>query len=125
MTDIKIVPANSKSQKKAFMMLPFDIYKNNKYWVSPLLTDMRYMFGLNGLFDSIIGNKGRHPFYEYGQMQLYLAYKDNRLVGRIAAINNDKYNEIHQQYKTGFFGFFECINDQNVANALFDTAKNG
>jgi GNAT superfamily N-acetyltransferase len=123
MTDIKIVPANSKSQKKAFMMLPFDIYKNNKYWVSPLLTDMRYMFGLNGLFDSIIGNKGRHPFYEYGQMQLYLAYKDNRLVGRIAAINNDKYNEIHQQYKTGFFGFFECINDQNVANALFDTAK--
>lgn len=124
MTNIKIVPINSKSQKKAFMMLPFEIYKNNKYWVSPLLTDMRYMFGLNGFFDSILGNKGLHPFYEYGQMQLYLAYKNNQLVGRIAAINNDKYNEIHQQYKTGFFGFFECINDQQVANALFDTAKN-
>ena len=123
MTNIKIVPANSKTQKKAFMMLPFEIYKNNKYWVSPLLTDMRYMFGLNGFFDSVLGNKGRHPFYEYGQMQLYLAYKNNQLVGRIAAINNDKYNEIHQQYKTGFFGFFECINDQQVANVLFDTAK--
>lgn len=123
MTNIKVVPINSKSQKKAFMMLPFEIYKNNKYWVSPLLTDMRYMFGLNGFFDSILGNKGRHPFYEYGQMQLYLAYKNNQLVGRIAAINNDKYNEIHQHYKTGFFGFFECINDQQVANALFDKAK--
>lgn len=123
MSSINIVPANSKSQKKAFMMLPFDIYKNNKYWVAPLLTDMRYMFGLNGLFDAVLGNKGKHPFYEYGQMQLYLAYKNNKLVGRIAAINNDKYNEVHTQYKTGFFGFFECINDQEVANALFDTAK--
>ncbi len=123
MSNIKIVPANTKAEKKIFMMLPFDIYKDNKYWVSPLLTDMRYMFGLSGFVDSLIGNKGTHPFYEYGQMQLYLAYKDKKLVGRIAAINNDKYNEVHTKYKTGFFGFFDSINDQNVANALFDAAK--
>ncbi len=123
MANIKVVPANTKAEKKQFMMLPFDIYKDNKYWVSPLLLDLRHIFGLNGFIDGLLGAKGKHPFYEYGQMQLYMAFKDNKLVGRIAAINNDKYNQVHTAYKTGFFGFFECINDQEVANALFDTAK--
>lgn len=122
---IKVVPANTKAEKKKFMMLPFDIYKDSPYWVSPLLMDMRHMFGLNTFVDGLLGAKGQHPFYEYGEMQLYMAFKDNKLVGRIAAIKNDRYNEhnIEDGGKTGFFGFFECINDQNVANALFDTAK--
>lgn len=124
MANIKITAANTKAEKKAFMMLPFDIYKDNKYWVSPLLLDLRHMFGLNGFIDGLLGAKGEHPFYEYGQMQLYLAYKENKLVGRIAAINNDTYNELRpEEGGTGFFGFFESINDQQVANALFDAAK--
>lgn len=124
MGQIKIIEANSKAQKKEFISLPFKIYKNNPYWVSPLLLDLRHMFGLNGFIDGILGAKGKHPFYEYGQMQLYMAYKGGELVGRIAAINNDKYNEVHpDEGGTGFFGFFECINDQEVANTLFDTAK--
>jgi len=57
-------------------------------------------------------------------MQLYLAYKDDKLAGTIAAINNDTYNELRpEEGGTGFFGFFECINDQDVANALFDAVK--
>jgi len=124
MAEIRIEPADSKAAKKTFMMLPFKIYKDNPYWVSPLLMDMRHMFGLNTFFDSLLGVKGKHPFYEYGQMQLFLAYKGNELVGRIAAINNDRYNEVHKsEGGVGFFGFFECINDQAVANALFDRAK--
>ncbi len=124
MANIKIKEANTKAEKKAFMMLPFEIYKDNKYWVSPLLLDLRHMFGLNGFIDGLLGAKGEHPFYEYGQMQLYLAYKENKLVGRIAAINNDTYNELRpEEGGTGFFGFFESINDQEVANALFDATK--
>ncbi|BDS15602.1 hypothetical protein [Aureispira anguillae] len=124
MAKLTIVPARTKAEKKAFMMLPFEIYKNNPYWVSPLLMDMRHMFGLNGFVDGLLGAKGEHPFYEYGQMQLFMAYKDGQAVGRIAAINNERYNEVHpEEGGTGFFGFFECINDQEVANALFDTAK--
>ncbi|MCH2022384.1 MAG: hypothetical protein MK207_07875 [Saprospiraceae bacterium] len=124
MANIQITEANTKAQKKAFMMLPFNIYKDNKYWVSPLLLDLRHMFGLNGFIDGLLGAKGKHPFYEYGQIQLYLAYKENKLVGRIAAINNDTYNELRpEEGGTGFFGFFECINDQEVANALFDAVK--
>lgn len=124
MAKLTIVPANTKAEKKAFMMLPFDIYKNNPYWVSPLLMDMRHIFGLNGFVDGLLGAKGQHPFYEYGQMQLFMAFKDGKAVGRIAAINNERYNEVHPDERgVGFFGFFECINDQEVANALFDKAK--
>ena len=93
MAEIKVYPALSKSERTAFMMLPFKIYKNNPYWVSPLLMDMRHMFGLNTFVDGLLGAKGKHPFLEYGQMELYLAYKDGKLVGRIAAINNDRYNQ--------------------------------
>ena len=70
MTNIKITEANTKAEKKAFMMLPFDIYKDNKHWVSPLLLDLRHMFGLNGFIDGLLGAKGEHPFYEFGQMCL-------------------------------------------------------
>ena len=121
---IDIREANSKQDKKKFMMIPFDIYKGSPYWVSPLLLDMRHMFGIHTKFDALLGAKGKHPFYEYGTMQLYIAYKDGKVAGRIAAIQNDRYNEVHpDEGGTGFFGFFECIHDQEVANALFDTAK--
>lgn len=124
MAKISVVPANTKAEKTAFMMLPFEIYKDNPYWVSPLLMDMRHLFGLNTFIDGLLGAKGKHPFFEYGQMQLFLAYKGSNLVGRIAAINNDRYNQVHpNEGGTGFFGFFECVNDQAVANALFDKAK--
>lgn len=125
MSSIVVRPANSKSEKKAFMMLPYSIYKNNSFWVPPLLMDMRYMFDIPTFIDGLLGNKGRHPFYEYGVMQLFIAYKDGEKVGRIAAVDNPRYNEYNSAEggDTGFFGFFECINDQKVANALFDTVK--
>jgi hypothetical protein len=49
----------------------------------------------------------KHPFYEYGTMQLFLAYKNEELVGRIAAITNSRYDKYHERSegKTGFFGF--------------------
>ena len=86
---IDIREANSKQEKKKFMMIPFDIYKGSPYWVSPLLLDMRHMFGIHTKFDALLGAKGKHPFYEYGTMQLYIAYKNGNVVGRIAAIQND------------------------------------
>lgn len=67
-------------------------------------------------------NKEKHPFYKHAQADFFLAEKNGQIVGRIAAIKNDLHNQHHND-KTGFFGFFECINDQQVANALFDTAK--
>ncbi len=111
---IQIVPVETPAQRKTFMMLPWKIYKNDPNWVPPLLMDLKKMF-----------NPAKHPFYEYGTMKLFLAYKNNELLGRIAAITNERFDHYHprENGKTGFFGFFESVNDQEVANALLDRAK--
>ncbi|MBP7215050.1 MAG: hypothetical protein KBA52_05400 [Candidatus Kapabacteria bacterium] len=63
-------------------------------------------------------NREKNPFFKHSEMQEFLAYRNNNIVGRIAAIKNDNHNITHND-KVGFFGFFESINDQEVANALF------
>lgn len=112
MSAIEIRPINldKSAERDAFIRFAWDIYKDDKYWVAPLWMDMRARLNR------------KHPFFEFGDMQLFMAYRDGKPVGRIAAVQNRRYNEVHQ-CKTGFFGFFECINDQAVANLLFDTAK--
>ena len=67
-------------------------------------------------------SKEKNPFFKHAETEYFLAEKNGELVGRIAAIKNDLHNKYHND-KVGFFGFFECINDQEVANALFDKAK--
>ncbi len=107
---VQITPVTTAAQKKAFIQFPWKLYANDPHWVAPLKGEIKKMF------------EPSHPFYEYGTMQLFLAYRNNEVVGRIAAIDNPLYNKAHNT-NTGFFGFFECINDQAVANALLDTAK--
>ena len=63
-----------------------------------------------------------HPFYEKNQAQTFLAYRDGKVCGRIAAIANQAHVDA-QGERRGFFGFFECIDDQEVANGLFDAAR--
>lgn len=63
----------------------------------------------------------KNPFFEHGAVQLFLAYKDGHIAGRIAAIENRLHNEFHGD-KVGFFGLFESIEDQEVASALLDAA---
>ncbi len=100
----------SKRDLKKFIKLPWKIYQKDKSWCPPFLFECKKMFS------------GKHPFYEYGEMALFLAEREGEVVGRIAAIKNGRYNAQHQD-KTGFFGFFEAIDDQAVANALLDGAK--
>ncbi len=111
-TTISIQAVNNKKQLKAFIHFPWKIYKDDPHWVPPLLMDMKRRF-----------NKKKDPFYEYGDLQPFLAYKDGEVVGRIAAISNSLYNKT-QDADTAFFGFFECVNDQEVANKLFQVAEN-
>jgi len=63
-----------------------------------------------------------HPFYKSAKAQTFLAMRDGSVLGRIAAILNRLHNEYHEQ-AVGFFGFFECIDDQDVANALLDAVR--
>ena len=92
-------------------MLPFELYRNDPNWVAPLIMDMKNMF-----------NPKKNPYYTHSEVQLYLAFDNNKLVGRVSAHTNRQHNAFHQD-KVGFFGFYESINDNNVCTALLDAAS--
>ncbi|HKI77589.1 MAG TPA: hypothetical protein VKA26_03520 [Ignavibacteriaceae bacterium] len=111
MSEIKIKTVGSKNEVMKFIKFPWKIYKDDPNWVPPLLMDKKKIL-----------NKEKNPFFQHAEAEYFLAERNGELVGRIAAIRNDLHNKYHND-NVGFFGFFECINDQEVANKLFDTAK--
>jgi len=112
MSKIEIKKVESGKDLDLFIKFPWTIYKNDPNWVPPLISSRKKLL-----------NKKKSPFFEHAAADYFLAYKDGKLSGTIAAIKNDLHNEYHKE-NIGFFGFFECIDDQEVANKLFDTAKN-
>ncbi len=111
MSEIKIRKVENKKDLNEFLKLPWKIYEGNSNWVPPLLYDQKKIL-----------NKKKNPFFNHADMDLFLAEKDGSVVGRIAAIKNELHNKEHND-KVGFFGFFESINNQEVADKLFDTVK--
>ena len=93
-----------------FIRFPWEIYGDDPLWVPPLIPMQR---------DFLDRHKG--PFFEFGQAEYFLARRDGRVVGRISAHTNGLYEQ-HHDTETGFFGFFESINDQAVADALLEAA---
>lgn len=80
-------------------------------WVPPLRMDVRKLL-----------DRAKNPFFEHAEAEYFLAERGGTIVGRIAAISNRLHNETHAD-RVGFFGFFESIYDQDVANALFTAAE--
>ncbi|HEY9166230.1 MAG TPA: hypothetical protein VIS48_08730 [Candidatus Kryptonia bacterium] len=111
MSDIRIEPVHTKKDLMSFIKLPWKIYRNDPNWVPPLIMDRL----------KLVDTK-KNPFYKHSEIELFLAKRDGEVVGRNAAIINENHNSF-QNEKIGFFGFFESIKDQGVANALFDAAK--
>jgi hypothetical protein len=111
MKEITVKPVTTKSELNQFIKFPWKIYKDDKYWVPPLLMEQKTLL-----------NKQKNPFFKAAEAEYFLAYRNGEIVGRIAAIKNDIHLKYHND-STGQFGFFECINDQQAANALFDAAK--
>lgn len=101
----------TSSERKAFLKFPYQHYKGNDYFVPPLLIDQKKLI-----------NTQKNPFYQHADIELFLAERNGKTVGRIAAIDNHAFNEYHNT-KTGFFGFFDCIDDKDVASLLFRVAK--
>ena len=108
---IKIIPVQTKKELKQFIMLPFKLYKNDPHWVAPLIMDQKNFFDPN-----------KNPYYEHSDVQLFLALKDDRVIGRISAHTNTQHNKFHED-KVGFFGFFESINNQEVTDKLIQAAN--
>ncbi len=110
MTSINVKPISSTGDVKRFIKFAWQIYKNDSTWVPPLLMDRRKLM-----------DRKNNPFYKNADAEFFLAYRDGKIVGRIGAIVSHRHNKEHNE-NIGFFGFFECINDQSVANALFEKA---
>ena len=111
MNGLIVRPISSKHDTIAFIRFLWKVYRNYPAWVPPLMMDRKKLM-----------DQAKNPFYKHSDAEFYLAERDGAVVGRIAAIINHNHNKEHSE-NIGFFGFFECINDQMVANALFDTAK--
>jgi GNAT superfamily N-acetyltransferase len=109
---LEIIKVATKRDFKRFIELPWQIYDPKTYpkWIPPLR--LMVMDGLD---------TKKNPFYKRAAREMFLAVRDGKVVGRIAAIENRAHNAFHED-KVGFFGFFEAFDDQEAANALFDVA---
>lgn len=112
MTVIDIVEVTTGKQLNQFVDFPHQLYKGDPNYVPEIKLAVKDLL-----------NKKKNPYFEHSDASLYLAYSSGKVVGRIAATINNNYNKFHRS-NVGFFGFFDCINDQDVANALLTTAEN-
>ncbi len=108
--EVKVIPIDFNTGFADFLNLPRSVQEKDPLWVAPIVSEQRRIL-----------NPRSGPFFEYGTAQYYLALRDGKPVGRISAHVNPRYEERHDP-GTGFFGFFECVDDPRVSGALFDAA---
>jgi hypothetical protein len=107
---LSIEEVRNEKDLMAFIRFPWEVYRGDRYWVPPLIKDLLSKFNPS------------HPFLSHSEMILFLARKGEKIVGRIAGIIDRHYIEYHQE-KTGFFGFYESLDDLGVAEALLSKVR--
>lgn len=108
---IEVVPVSTDPQFKKFIEFPYTLYRNNRYWVPPLRSEVVKLFDTK-----------YNPFWQHSRRQMFLAYRNRQLAGRVCAIIDDNYLDFWRA-KTGYFGFFECDDDEEAARALIGEAR--
>ncbi|MEK7465848.1 MAG: N-acetyltransferase [Planctomycetota bacterium] len=104
-----VATVSTSSDLKAFLRLPWSLYRGDPNWVPPLLGEVKKLLSKE------------HPFHQHAETRLFLARSDGRVVGRIAACVNRAHLEAWKD-GAGFWGFFECEDSHETAAALFDAA---
>jgi ribosomal protein S18 acetylase RimI-like enzyme len=107
---VEVQPVRGRADLKEFIRLPFRIYADDPAWVPPLDAEVRKALS------------PAHPFHRHAEVACFLARRGGRTVGRIAAIHNRAHVEFHQE-SVGFFGLFECEDDEAAAAALLATVE--
>lgn len=107
---MEIKQVQTAAQLKQFILLPYRIYKNDRFWVPPLISETKEIFS------------SKNPFWEHSEKTLFTVGNGKEVVGRIAAIIDDNHNKFHSE-KCGFFGFFECFEDITISRRLFQAAE--
>jgi GNAT superfamily N-acetyltransferase len=110
MLSVDKIDTNDKASVKRFVRIPYRLYKNHPQWVPPIMLDVETQL-----------NKKKHPFYEHSDADFFIATRDGRDVGRIAALENKPFNKYHKTTQAQFY-LFDCEDDQEAANALFGRA---
>jgi hypothetical protein len=110
MLNIEKIDTNDKALVKRFVRIPYRLYENHPQWVPPIIMDVETQL-----------NRKKHPFYEHSDADFFIATRDGRDVGRIAALENKRFNDYHKTTQATFY-LFECEDDQEAANGLFERA---
>lgn len=105
--EIRELPADSLD---AFIDFPYDLFRGHPYWVGELKKDTRHLLATS------------HPFWLHAERALFMAYRDGKPAGRIAAIVNRAHNSFHSE-NCGFFGFYDCADDADASAGLFAAAE--
>lgn len=108
---ITISPVRTAGDLNDFIKMVWPIYEHDPHWVPPIIADRKKLL-----------SRTRNPFFKHSEMEMFLAKSGHKVVGRIAAIINRNHNQTHND-TVGFFGFFESIDDMEVAAALFAAAE--
>ncbi|MCG9791036.1 GTP cyclohydrolase [Flavobacterium algicola] len=105
---ITIQEAKTKKELTAYIKFPFELYKDNEFWIPPIIADELETF-----------DKTKNPAFDNAEAYFYVAKRDNKIVGRIAAIVN--WEEVNNQKKSKVrFGWFDVIDDIEVTKALLE-----
>jgi GNAT superfamily N-acetyltransferase len=107
MISIEKIDTDSKAQIRRFVRVPFRLYAKDPQWVPPVLIDNEAQL-----------DKQNFPFYEHSEADFFVAVRDGQDVGRVAAIQNRRFNEHHGTHKAQFY-FLESEDDPEVVQKLF------
>jgi GNAT superfamily N-acetyltransferase len=110
LTHAAVRPVHTAADLKRFIAFPYDLHRGHPLWVPPLRMDVAKLL-----------DRDKNPFFQHAAAEYYLAEDAGKIVGRVAAIHNQAHNEFHED-NAGFFGFFDCVDDQEVAAALLNRA---
>lgn len=110
MLSIEKIDTRSRSQVNDFVRFHYDLYAKHPQWVPPFWSDIKLML-----------NRDKHPFYEHSDGDFFVVKQEGKIVGRIGVMENKPFNRVHEVKKAQFY-LFDSVDDQQVANCLFDAA---
>ena len=111
MIRVRQLDTEHRRDARQFVRFPFRLYRECSQWVPPLVSSVRRVL-----------NRCAHPFYEHSTAAFFVAERNGETVGRVAVMDNRRYNDYHSS-KTASFGYFEAIDDAEVTRLLFDAAS--
>ncbi len=106
---IEVTRVRSGRDRRTFRRFPYELYRGDAVWVPPLRRDVKFTLS------------EQNPFWRHAEGALFLARRDGEVVGRVAAIEDGEYIKYYGE-RCGYFGFFECREDEEAAAALWDAA---